>query len=93
MKILVAEDEDFSRQMLQGHLEQLGHEVVAASNGLEAWALFRLGDFPLVITDWMMPELDGLELVRRIRSQNKSAYVYIILLTSSRGSWKAPMTS
>jgi len=82
MKILIAEDEDFSRTMLQGQLERLGHEVVAVANGNEAWDRLQREEFPLVISDWMMPGIDGLELTRRIRAREHSSYVYVILLTA-----------
>ena len=51
-------------------------------DGAEAWRLFEAGDFPIVITDWMMPEVDGLELIRRIRAAQRPGYVYAILLTA-----------
>jgi phosphoserine phosphatase RsbU/P len=60
----------------------VGHEVLAARNGTEAWNQFEAGDFPIVISDWMMPEMDGLELIRRIRASKRPGYVYTILLTS-----------
>src|SRR5579864_4202585 len=82
MKVLIAEDEVLSRRLLQSHLEKWGHEVTAAADGGEAWRLFEAGHYPLVISDWMMPEMDGPELVRRIRAHERPGYVYIILLTS-----------
>ncbi len=82
MKILIADDEAISRRLLQGYLERWGHAVVAAKNGAEAWELFAAGDFPVVISDWVMPELDGVELLRRIRASQRPGYVYTILLTS-----------
>src|SRR5262245_29839766 len=82
MKVLIADDETISRRLLQGYLERWGHTVVAAQNGAEAWDLFAAGDFPVVISDWVMPELDGVELIRRIRASQRSSYVYTILLTS-----------
>ena len=82
MKVLIADDEAISRRLLQGYLERWGHEVVAAQNGAEAWELFAAGDFPVVISDWVMPELDGVELIRRIRASQRPGYVYTILLTS-----------
>src|SRR5262249_13315256 len=54
----------------------------AAPDGAEAWRLFERGAFPVVITDWIMPEVDGLELIRRIRACPRDSYVYVILLTS-----------
>ena len=82
MKVLIAEDDPVSRQVLQNYLEQWGHEVVLAENGRLAWELFESQHPPLVISDWMMPELDGLELLRRIRSHPGPGYVYVILLTA-----------
>ena len=82
MKILVADDEAISRRLLQNYLQKWGHEVVVAENGAEAWALFEAGEFPIVLSDWMMPEMDGLELIRRIRTSERPGYVYVILLTA-----------
>jgi signal transduction histidine kinase len=82
MKALIAEDDPVSRRLLQGHLERWGHEVTAAASGGEAWRLFEAGTYPLVVSDWMMPEMDGPELVRRIRACPRPGYVYVILLTS-----------
>ena len=85
MKILVAEDDKVSRLVLSTGLRKLGHEVVDAEDGQEAWRLFQAGDVHLVITDWMMPNMDGLELCRRIRSSNGPKYTYIIMLTALGG--------
>jgi two-component system NtrC family sensor kinase len=82
MKVLIAEDDRVSRRLLQGLLERWGYQVVAASDGAEAWRRFQEDEFPLVISDWMMSEMDGLELIRRIRASEQPGYVYAILLTS-----------
>jgi signal transduction histidine kinase len=82
MNVLIAEDDRVSRLLLQSHLEKWGHDVTAAGRGDEAWRLFEAGSYPLVITDWMMPALDGPELIRRIRADPRPGYVYIILLTA-----------
>ena len=82
MKILIAEDDNASRLMLGQTLQQSGHEVIAAANGEEAWARFIAEPCQFVITDWMMPETDGLELCRRIRALTDRDYTYIILLTA-----------
>lgn len=82
MKVLLAEDDPMSRRMLQAHLERWGHEVIPANDGAEAWRLFAADHFSLVVTDWMMPEMDGPELIRRIRAAPCPYYVYIILLTA-----------
>ncbi|GAB4330201.1 MAG: SpoIIE family protein phosphatase [Calditrichia bacterium] len=82
MKILIAEDDPYSRRLLQRRLEKWGHEVVAAKDGLEAWELFRKEPCSLVISDWMMPGIDGLELIRRIRQHPTDGYIYTVLLTA-----------
>jgi signal transduction histidine kinase len=82
MKILIADDDSVSRRLLQNYLQKWGYEVTAAQDGAEAWHLFEGGSFPMVITDWMMPELDGSGLIRRIRASSRPGYVYAILLTA-----------
>jgi DNA-binding response OmpR family regulator len=81
MKVLIADDDPVSRRLLENYLKKWGHEVVATASGAEAWQCFEQQEFPLVISDWMMPELDGLELVRRIRGHQRPGYAYIILVT------------
>jgi two-component system, NtrC family, sensor kinase len=82
MKVLIADDDLVSRRLLQSYLQKWGHEVTTAQHGAEAWQLFEAGEFPVVITDWMMPELDGPALIRRIRAAGRPGYVYTILLTA-----------
>jgi phosphoserine phosphatase RsbU/P len=82
MQILIAEDERITRRNLHRQLERWGHDVVAAEDGAEAWDLLQEKDVPIVITDWVMPRMDGLQLVQRIRGRTDARYVYIILLTS-----------
>jgi sigma-B regulation protein RsbU (phosphoserine phosphatase) len=82
VKVLIAEDDPIAAEVLRSHLEGWGHEVVTAENGAEAWRLFEADHVAVVISDWMMPEMDGLELVRRIRLCDRGSYVYVILLTA-----------
>ena len=86
MRVLVAEDDPVALRLLQNYLAKWGHEVVSAGDGAEAWARFQEAPCPLVISDWMMPEMDGLELVRRIRAwqaaRAPAEYVFIVLLTA-----------
>jgi signal transduction histidine kinase len=82
MKVLVADDSMMMQRLLLRSLEKWSYEVSIASDGAEAWDLFQRDHFPLVLTDWMMPQLDGLELTRRIRASGHPGYVYIILLTA-----------
>lgn len=83
MNILIAEDDSITRRRLQHFLEKWHHHVIASENGLEALEKFLSMEFDMVITDWMMPEMDGLKLVEHIRNHGRDkAYVYTILLTS-----------
>src|SRR5690242_18446238 len=85
MKILIAEDDEASRSILAATLKKLGHEVIAATNGREAWTRFQTDPVHLVISDWMMPDMDGLALCRRIRNEHQLKYTYVILLTALGG--------
>ncbi len=82
MRILVCEDDKDSQKLLVRILEKANHEVVTADDGQEAWQTFQRGDFRLVITDWIMPRMKGLELCEKIRAKQTPGYVYIILVTS-----------
>ncbi len=83
MKILIAEDDFTSRGILTAMLKNHGCEVVATVNGVEAWDVIRQPDAPkLAILDWEMPEMDGIELCRRIRALQTKQSPYIIMLTS-----------
>ncbi|MDQ2696404.1 MAG: chemotaxis protein CheB [Pseudomonadota bacterium] len=68
MRILIAEDDATSAYLLERILRKNGHEVVAATDGQQALTLSQGQRFDAVLTDWMMPHLDGIELIRRIRS-------------------------
>lgn len=82
MNILVAEDETITRKRLQHFIEKWGYRVITAKNGLEALELSLSNNTDILVTDWMMPEMDGLELVRNIRNTPNAAYIYIILVTA-----------
>ncbi|HRF58351.1 MAG TPA: diguanylate cyclase [Fimbriimonadaceae bacterium] len=82
MRILIAEDDKVSMLVLSRILEQLGHEVVCAADGAEAWQILSAETFDAIVSDWMMPEMDGLELCRRLRAEQGRAYTYFILLTA-----------
>ena len=81
----IAEDDPVALELLRGVLEEGGHEVATARNGREAMALLQTEDLALVISDWEMPEMDGLDLCHAIRSGNLGRYVYVILLTAKVG--------
>src|SRR5262245_52538406 len=82
IRVLIADDHELSRFKLKTDLEKWGHEVTAAEDGEQAWELFQRHRFAIVITDWMMPKLDGLELVKMIRAADCADYVYVIMLTA-----------
>ena len=85
MKILIAEDDVTSRLVLDASLRTLGHEVVAVENGLRAWDESRAKYFPVLITDWVMPHMDGLALCRTLREAQREQYTCVILLTALEG--------
>lgn len=83
MKILIAEDDPISNRLLYATLVKWGHEVVSTTNGKEAWQILQQQDAPLLaILDWMMPEIDGLEVCRRVRQEISDVPVYLVLLTA-----------
>jgi sigma-B regulation protein RsbU (phosphoserine phosphatase) len=82
MKILIAEDDEISKKMLQTILIREGHAVVAVEDGVKALEAIQKSTPDILITDWMMPQLDGLELCRRVRALHLPSYLYIILLTA-----------
>lgn len=82
MRILIAEDERITRASLTRQLESWGHAVVAVEDGEKAWEQYQAGGFDIVVTDWEMPRLTGVELIQRIRESSGATYVYVILLTS-----------
>jgi len=82
MKILVVEDDLFAQTILTDALERMGYSVVLAGNGRDALELCQQEHFPIIITDWVMPEMDGIEFCRAIRAMPSEQYVFILLLTS-----------
>lgn len=83
MRILIAEDDDVSRRVLELTLRKRGHELVITKDGQEAWDALQSEDAPLIaVLDVMMPRLDGLEICRRVRAQQREYQPYIILLTA-----------
>ena len=85
MRVLIAEDDAASRVMLRRAIEQLGHEVLVATNGTDAWDLYQGDAFDVIVSDWIMPGMDGLDLCRRVRASQRDTYTYFMLLTSMEG--------
>lgn len=87
MKILVADDSRVSRNLIRAILEEMDFEVLTAENGLEAWNIWEREEIPLLISDWLMPEMDGLELCRRVRGAalQRPGYTYIMMVTAQDG--------
>ena len=85
MRILIVDDDELSLSMLENALQQAGHEVHAARSGDEALRVLESGACRLVISDWEMPGMDGLQLCRAIRSGDYGGYVYTLLLTARVG--------
>jgi sigma-B regulation protein RsbU (phosphoserine phosphatase) len=82
MRILVVEDDPIQRLVLVSLLNRQGYEVIAVSDGAAAWDALRRNTFNIVFTDWMMPGMSGLELIRKIRGTGFGRYVYTIICTS-----------
>ena len=82
MRILIADDEGSIRLFLNRVLRKLDYEVIETCNGAEAWDTLKKEKIKIVITDWLMPEMDGIELCQKIRRANFPHYTYIIILTS-----------
>lgn len=82
MKILIVDDDPTSLKMLELTARSLGHEVTCVMSGEEAWEHFCATPVPIVISDWMMPGMDGPELCRLIREYKQERYTYFVLVTS-----------
>lgn len=81
-KLLLVDDDPIALRVMASLLRGQGHTVDVANNGREALELLAKTTYPLIVTDWMMPEIDGIELVRRIRGAQGLAYTYVIMLTA-----------
>ncbi|MFT3870869.1 MAG: response regulator [Nibricoccus sp.] len=82
MKIIAVEDDPVALAILEDALLMLGHEVITASNGAEAWDQLHESGCRVVVCDWSMPKVDGLDLCRRVRFR-PGDYIYFILLTGA----------
>ena len=81
MQILVVDDDPTSRLLLRAIVTKLGHECLVAEEGSSAWDVLTSGGIDVLLTDWMMPGLDGPELCRRVRDEPGDSYTYVVLTT------------
>ncbi len=82
MRVLIVDDDESYRLLLTKILAHKKHDVIAAADGHSAWELLQIEPIQLVISDWIMPGIDGPELIKRIRNAHFPNYIYIILLTA-----------
>jgi type IV pilus assembly protein PilB len=86
VKVLIAEDDAVSRTVLRKSVEKLGHACVVARDGLEAWRAYQdTPDVEVVISDWMMPGIEGPEFCRRVRGLEREGYTFFVFLTALGG--------
>lgn len=85
MNVLIAEDDVISQNLLKTNLQQMGYQVAVASDGEEAWRIYDTCPTRIVVSDWLMPCLDGLGFLERIRNRPNSDYTYFIMLTANVG--------
>jgi two-component system cell cycle response regulator len=81
MRILIADDDATSRLVLKAMATKLGHECLLATDGSSAWEILSAGGIDVLLSDWMMPGVDGPELCRRVREELTGSYVYVVLIT------------
>jgi two-component system response regulator PilR (NtrC family) len=77
-RIMVVDDEENIREVLSNYLETLGYEVLTASDGADALTKFEVGAFDLIISDLLMPNIDGLELLRKVREKDRDVVFLMI---------------
>jgi putative two-component system response regulator len=85
MNVLIADDDEISRELLEHMLVGAGYNVLAVDNGAAALTAIREGDYRLVVSDWDMPGMSGMDLCRAVRNEDANGYIYMILLTTHCG--------
>lgn len=81
MKVLIVDDDPLIRMIVGAGLKALKHDVVACESGAQAWSILQHSAFPVMITDWSMPEMDGIQLTQALRKMPRESYTYVIMLT------------
>lgn len=84
MDILVVDDDVVSREVMKAVCEELGYHVKTAENGADALAVFMESPFRIIMSDWVMPEMDGVELCRKIRELTEKTYTFFFLITGKK---------
>ena len=82
LSVLIVDDDPAALRLLERYLEEGGYRVMKAASAVEALDTDRVGAPQLIVTDWAMPEMSGLELCRRFRAYEGLGFVYIIVLTA-----------
>lgn len=85
MNVLVVDDDPSTVSMVSTVLKKQGHSIVTAPDGDQGWQLVRQNPVDMIVSDWMMPGLEGPDLCKMVRKLSRERYVYIILLTSLSG--------
>src|SRR5204862_7967487 len=85
MRILLAEDDAVAGRTLTAILQAQGHDVTAVENGVDAWGLWKVSRHRIIVSDWLMPAMDGIELCRKIRAQPPGPYTYFMMQTIRTG--------
>ena len=82
MKILVVDDDQMVLELIEHHLVRWGFDTSTAANGLDAWSILEAQSVDVIICDWVIPGIDGVELCRKIRSTDFERYIYFIIINS-----------
>ena len=85
MHVLAVEDAKIPLRVLESNIKECGYTVSLARSGMEAWKVLKTIPIDMVVTDWIMPEMNGLELCRKIRNTDFKRYIYIIIVTAQDG--------
>ena len=86
MKILIADDHVIARRILEEAIGDLGHDVTVVCDGREAWDELSIARYDVVISDWVMPRIDGIELCRRLRARKGEPFIYVMLVSARNSS-------
>jgi sigma-B regulation protein RsbU (phosphoserine phosphatase) len=83
LRILIAEDDEITAKILEAMAETLGYKTMVAANGSIAWELYQAYHPRIILTDWQMPEMTGVELCKKVRAAETDQYTYIVILTAA----------